>query len=176
MSCECAECSEHGGPNPVLMMLRFGVVTAQILVGLFGMLKERSFKALGVWLGAFALFWTVPRYFICARCSGYGNNCYSLHLGKITSLYMPKVEGYEHEQPPTFAILLEILALAAISNAPVVGLRGNRKLFAAYVALGGITFWTQFLHACRHCATYGQDWKRECPSAKTYRRFLGRGS
>jgi hypothetical protein len=173
MACECAECTEHGGPNPVVMTFRFVVIVAQMTVGLYGMLKERSFKALWAWLGGFALFWTLPRYLICARCAGYGNNCYSLHLGKITSMYLPKVDGHENEKPAAVAILLEVLALATISNAPALGLRRDRKLLGLYMLLSTITLWSQFLHACRHCATYSTDWKKECPSAQTYRRFFG---
>lgn len=173
VDCQCAECVEYEGPNPKLMMFRLFVITAQIIVGLYGMLKERSYKALWAWLGAFALFWTVPRYLICARCEGYGRDCYSLYLGRIVSKYLPKVEG--HERPSNLGIGLEILSLATISNAPMIGMRGNRKLLAVYMVLAGITFWSQFLHACRHCAEYGEGWKKNCPSAKTYRLFFGGG-
>ena len=173
MDCQCAECAEYEGPNPKIMLFRFSVIAAQMTLGLYGMLKERSFKALGAWLGAFALFWTVPRYLICARCAGYGKNCYSLYLGKAVSMYMPKVEG--KDGPATLGILLEILSLAVISNAPMVAMRRNRKMLALYVLLATITVWSQFLHACRHCAEYGEGWKKDCPSAKTYRLFFGGG-
>ncbi|MBU1672358.1 MAG: hypothetical protein KKF41_10290 [Actinobacteria bacterium] len=173
MNCQCAECKEYMGPNPRVMMFRFLVIFAQVIVGFVGLVKERSWKALVAWLGGFALFWTVPRYLICARCAGYGNKCYSLYLGEITSRYMPKVEG--HDRPSNLGIVLELLALSTISNAPAVGMRHNRRLLALYMLLAGLTFWGQFLHACRHCAEYGTDWKKECPSAKAYRLFFGGG-
>ncbi len=173
MACECAECTEHGGPNPIIMTFRVMVIVAQMVLGAYGMLKERSYKALWAWLGALALFWTIPRYLICARCPGYGQKCYSLYLGKITSMYMLKVEGHEQEHPSSLAIGLEVLSLATISNAPAIGLRGDKKLLRLYMLLSTITLWSQFLHACRHCATYGEGWKKDCPSAQTYRRLFG---
>lgn len=173
MACECAECVEHGGPNPKVMMFRIFVIVAQMTVGLIGMLRERSWKALTAWVGAFALFWTVPRYLICARCEGYGKDCYSLYLGKVVSMYLPKVEG--HDRPSNLGILLEVLSLATISNAPMLGMRKHKKMLALYILLASITFWSQFLHACRHCSEYGEGWKKECPSAKTYRMFFGGG-
>jgi hypothetical protein len=78
MACECSECAEYGGPDPKMMGLRFGVFGLQMLVGIVGMLKARSWKALGALAGGFALFATIPRYLICCRCAGYGNMCYSL--------------------------------------------------------------------------------------------------
>lgn len=173
MDCNCSECVEFEGPNPKLMTLRFIVIIAQMVVGLFGMVRERSWKALWAWLGGVALFWTVPRYLVCARCDGYGKNCYSMYLGRITSKYLPKVEG--RERPGIAGILLEILALSTISNAPAVGMRRNRKLLAFYILLASLTLMAHFLHACRHCAEHGTDWRKECPSAKTYRRFFGSG-
>lgn len=173
MSCECEECAEYGGPDPRIMAFRLSVFFAQAAVGLYGMLKERSFKALLAWLGGLALFFTVPRYMICARCGGYGQNCYSLYCGKITSMYMPKVEGHEHEAPSPLAMFLEVVSLATVSNAPAVGMRKNKKLLALYMLLATITLWGQFLHACRHCSRYGKEWKKECPSARTYRRMFG---
>ena len=173
MDCQCAECEEFGGPNPKVMMFRILVIAIQMTLGLYGMLKERSFKALGAWLAAFALFWTVPRYLICARCAGYGKDCYSLYLGKIVSMYMPRVEG--KDQPAQLGILLELISLATISNAPMIAMRKNKKLLVPYMLLANITIFSQFLHACRHCSEYGEGWKKDCPSAKTYRMLLGAG-
>ena len=167
-SCECPECKEFGGPNPKLMTLRLPVLAAQLLLGVFGLIKEKSFKALGALIGALAFFAFIPRRLICCRCEGYGKNCYSFYLGKITSLYLPKEEG---EITP-LAMGLEALALTVIANAPAVGLRKNRRLLAIYLVLSFITFTLQFRHACRHCALYATDWKKECPSAKLARRVF----
>ena len=167
MECECGECREHGGPNPTTMGIRFLVIGAQFLVALVGLVRERSWKALGVMLGAFMFFLTVPRYLICCRCEGYGQMCYSLYLGKITSLYLPKVEG----KSPLVSVnpvgaALELLTLGTLANVPAISLRKNRKLLALYLLLSNITVLMHFSHACRHCAENATDWKKDCPSAK----------
>jgi hypothetical protein len=72
---------------------------------------------LGVFLGALAFFATVPRLIICRRCQGHGKNCYSLHLGKLTSKYLPKIE--EKDVGP-FAVVLAATTLTLIANAPAV--------------------------------------------------------
>jgi len=172
MTCECPECTEYDGPNPVTMRVRLLVLSAQFLVALVGLWRERSFKALGVFLGAIAFFFTIPRYLICARCEGYGKDCYSLYMGKVTSMIWPKVEGKEVSP---LGALLEVLTLLTVTNAPVVGLRSNRKLLALYMLLANATFWMHFSHACRHCAQYATDWKKDCPAAKAARgMFSGR--
>jgi len=170
--CECAECAEHGGPSPTIMAVRLFFLAAQFLVAVMGLLKERSWKALGVFLGAIAFFFTLPRYLICARCDGYGKNCYSLYLGKITSLYLPRVEGKEVN--PSGAGL-EMLTLQTISLAPAIGLRKNRRLLSLYLLLSNITSGLHFLHACRHCAEYATDWRKDCPSARIARRIFAGG-
>lgn len=169
--CECPECSEYGGPNTRFMMVRFSIMGAQFMVALFGLLKERSWKALGAWFAGLALFASVPRMLICARCDGYGKNCYSLYLGKITSLYLPKMEG---EIGP-LGMGLEIVALSLIANAPAVGLWKNKRLLAVYQLLATATLVMHFSHACRHCAQNATDWRKDCPSAKTARLFFGGG-
>lgn len=163
MQCECAECTEHGGPNPGTMALRLFVIGAQLLVAVTGLVRERSWKALGVMLGAFAFFLTLPRYLICCRCEGYGKKCYSLYLGKITSLYLPRVEG---KSISPVGAALEFLTLSTLANAPAVGLRKSRKRLALYLLLSNLTVALHFSHACRHCAEHATDWKRDCPSAK----------
>lgn len=168
-TCECVECVEFDGPDPAKMKLRFTILGAQLLVALLGLIRERSWKALFTMFGAIVFFAFVPRRLICCRCEGYGKNCYSLYLGKITSMYLPKEEG---EVSPLGAAL-EVVALAIIANAPAVGLRKNKKLLALYMLLGNLTIWFQFSHACRHCATYATDWKKDCPSAMAARKFFG---
>ncbi len=162
-NCECAECAEHGGPSPAIMAVRFFFLAAQFLVAVLGLVRERRWKALGVLLGAITFFFTLPRYLICARCDGYGKNCYSLYLGKITSLYLPRVEG--REVNPAGAAL-ETLTLQTMALTPAIGLRRNRKLFALYLVLSNITFGLHFWHACRHCAENATDWRKDCPMAK----------
>ena len=170
--CECAECAEHGGPSPVIMTARFFFLAVQFLVAVLGLARERSWKPLGVLLGAIAFFFTLPRYLICARCDGYGTNCYALYLGKITSIYLPGVEGKEVN--PSGAGL-EMMTLQTISLAPAIGLRHNRKLFSLYMLLSTITSGLHFLHACRHCALNATDWRRDCPSARIARRIFSSG-
>lgn len=170
MECTCDECREHGGPNPAVMGLKFVVLFAQLSVALVGLLKERSFKALAVFLGAIGFFFTLPRYLICARCDGYGKNCYPYYLGKITSLYMPRVEG---KTVTPYAAALEGLTLGTIFNAPVFGLWRNRKALLTYLTLGEATFLLHFWHACRHCARYATDWRKDCVGAKAARRVFG---
>lgn len=123
MDCECAECTEYGGPDPATMRLRFFFIFTQLFVGLVGMIKARNWKALAAFLSGFTLFWTVPRYLICARCEGYGQNCRSLYLGKITSMYMPKQEG---EVGP-LGMALELVALSLVSEAPLIGMARTRS-------------------------------------------------
>lgn len=171
MSCECPECSEHAGPNPKVMMLRFLVLGLQFLVGLAGMVRSRSWKALAAFFAGQAAFWSVLRYMICARCEGYGRNCYSLYLGKATSSYMPKVEG---KKVRPAAMVGEVIALSLISQSPLVGIK-DRRTRLLYLLLVTATLVMHFTHACRHCATYATDWKKNCPSARTYRLFFGAG-
>ncbi len=173
MACECAECTEHGGPNPKYIMFRFLVIIVQITVGFVALVRARSWKVLAVWLGALGTFWTLPRYLICARCEGYGKDCHSLYIGKIVSKYMPRVEGYD--RPSNAGIVLEAILLATISNAPPLGMRRQKLALALYLVLASMTFWMHFTHACRHCAEYATDWKKDCPAAKTYRMFFGGG-
>jgi hypothetical protein len=173
MACECVECAEHGGPDPKVMGARLFIIGMQILIALYGLVKERSWKALGAFLGAFALFATVPRTMICCRCDGYGKKCYSLYMGKITSMYLPKIEDKEVDMK--LGVALELLALSTISNAPMIGLRKNKKLLSLYMLFATATFLLQFAHACRHCGQQATDWRKDCPSAKTARMFFGPG-
>ena len=166
MECQCAECLEHEGPNPAVMALRFSVFGAQVMVALTGMVKERSWRVLGAWFAAIAFFLTLPRYLICCRCEGYGKKCYPLYLGKLTSLYLPKVEG--KEVSPVGAGL-ELLTLNLMSNLPLMGLKNDKKLRNLYMLLANLTMGLQFYHACRHCARYATDWRKDCPSARMAR-------
>jgi hypothetical protein len=163
MRCECPECLEHEGPDPKIIGIRFIILAAQFLVAMVGLIHERSWKALLAELGALAFFLTLPRYLICCRCEGYGQRCYSLYLGKLTSLYLPKVEG--KEVSPAGAAL-ELLTLSVLGNSPAIGLRKNKKLLALYLLLANLTVGFQFWHSCRHCAKYATDWRKDCPSAK----------
>lgn len=173
MACGCAECVENEGPNPKIMQLRFFFIAMQALIAVVGLIRERSWKALSAFLGAFALFATVLRSLICARCDGYGKNCYSLYLGKITSMYLPKGEG-----PVSFSVgvPLEVACLATIANAPAIGLRRNKKLLAIYLLFSNLTAFSQFAHACKHCGRYATDWRKDCPSGKLARKVFGPGT
>jgi hypothetical protein len=171
MVCECAECAQYEGPNPRTIKLRFFVLAAQFLVGVVGLVKARSWKALGAFFGSLAFFATIPRMLICCRCENYGKMCYSLYIGKLTSMYLPQMEG---EITP-FAMALVAATLATIANAPAIGMRKNKKLLGLYMMLSSATMALQFLHSCRHCARYATDWRKDCPSAKTARLFFGAG-
>lgn len=163
MQCECPECSKYGGPNPRFMLFRVMVLLAQFFTAVVGLVRERSWKALAVTIGALAFFFTVPRYLICARCESYGENCYSLYLGKVTSMYLPKVDGKETSPVGAF---MEFMTLSTLANAPAVGLRHNRRLLALYLLLANMTLVMQFSHACRHCSEFATGWKKKCPAAK----------
>jgi hypothetical protein len=155
------------------MAVRFSVLGAQFIVALAGLTRERSWKALAVMFAALAFFFTVPRYLICCRCEGYGQMCYSLYMGKLTSLYLPKVEGKGPMESVTpVGAALEELASGGLVVAPAIGLRRNRKLLSLYLLLSNLTIALHFSHSCRHCAEYATDWRRECPSAKTAARVF----
>jgi len=169
MSCECAECVEYGGPNPTIMKIRVGAILGEIAVALYGLVKERSWKALGAFVGSGIFFWTLPRYLICARCENYGKDCYSLYMGKLTSKIWSKKEG----EVGKIGMTLEAVTLGTFAYAPALGLLKNRKLLALYSFFLNITLMTQFLHACRHCASYAEGWRADCPSARTHRMIFG---
>ncbi|MDD5747433.1 MAG: hypothetical protein PHP64_00015 [Actinomycetota bacterium] len=163
--CGCPECIEFGGPNPRIMFARLLIVAAQFMVATLGLVRQRSWKAL-LWLvEALAFFAFVPRKLICCRCEGYGKNCYSLCLGKITSLYLSKGSG---EVNPLGAGL-EVIALCIIGVTPAVGMRRNKKNLTLYLLLSITTLAFQFSHACRHCAMNATDWKKGCPAAMAAR-------
>lgn len=172
MACGCVECTEHGGPDPKIMYLRFFFIGMQVLIAVAGMIKERSWKSLLAFSGAFAVFATVPRRLICARCDNYGKMCYSLYLGKITSMYLPKGEG---DVDFRVGVPLEALCLATITNAPVIGLWRNKKLLLLYMLFANLTGAFQFSHACKHCGQYASDWRSDCPSAKLALKVFGPG-
>jgi hypothetical protein len=169
--CGCPECSEYGGPNPKFMMVKFAVFGAQTAVALYGLVKERSWKALGAYFGGFTLFWTAARALTCARCPNYGKNCYSLYLGKATSMLHKKGEG---EIGP-LGMALEVTALSLVGVSPAIGLMKNKRLFALYQLFSTATLVMHFSHACRHCGLYAEDWRKDCPAAKTARLFFGGG-
>lgn len=166
MRCECPECTQYGGPDPKIMGFRFLILALQALVAVVGLIEERSTRALAVLLGAIAFFFTLPRYLICARCEGYGEKCYPFYLGKVTSLYIPRVES---KGTSPVGAGLEGLTLSVLAFTPMVGLRGNRKLLLSYCALAILTLGLHAWHACRHCALYAEDWRKDCPGAKLAR-------
>ncbi len=168
MTCCDAQAGPH--PSPLLMALRFAAFVAGVLTALWGMVKERKFKHLAVWLGGWALFLTWPRYLICSRCEGYGNMCYSYYIGKYTSMLFPRVEGKE---PGNLGLVQEVVSLSTIFWTPALALRGNRKLLARYLATMNAVLLGQFLHACRYCAANStQEWKNVCPAHRTWKKIL----
>ena len=169
---ELAGCSQECGPDPTVMAIRFSVLGAQFLVAVLGLLRERSWKALGVFAGSIAFFLTVPRYLICCRCEGYGRMCYSMYMGKLTSLYLPRVEWEPLVLDNPIGAVLEELTLMTMMGAPAMGLRKSRGLLALYLVLSTVTLVVHFSHSCRHCAETANDWRRECPSAKAAARVF----
>jgi hypothetical protein len=175
MSCSCEGCETQDTacvprPNPFIMALRFAAFGLGGLVAMGGMIKEKKYKHLGVWLAAWGLFLTWPRYLICARCDGYGNMCYSYYPGKYTSLLFPKVEGKE-VGPLGFG--METFCLSSMFWTPALALRNNRELLTRYLALMQLVLLGQFFHACRYCAANStQEWKNVCPAHRTWKKIL----
>jgi hypothetical protein len=152
------------------MALRFAAFGLGVAMALGGMIKERKFKHLGAWLGAWSVFLTVARYIVCARCEGYGKMCYSYYIGKYTSLVFPKVEGKE-VGPLGFG--MEAAALGTIFWVPVLALRNNRQLLTRYFVIMQLVMAGQFFHACRWCAANStQGWKNTCPAHRTWKKIL----
>jgi len=173
---DCAvNCGEESGicklnPNPLIMAFRFAAFGLGGAIALGGMLRERKYKHLAAWLGAWGLFLSWPRYLICARCDGYGNNCYSHYLGKYTSLVFPKVEG---EEVGGLGFALEVLCLSGMLWTPVLALRGDRKTLFRYLAAMEVVLLGQFFHACRWCAANSdQEWKMACPNHRLWKRIV----
>ncbi|MBN1288085.1 MAG: hypothetical protein JXA49_00415 [Actinobacteria bacterium] len=164
INCECQECREYGGPDPTIMKFRLFVFLAQYVYAAVALLLARSWKSFAATFGALAFFFPL-RYLVCARCQGYGKNCYSLYLGRITAKLMPRVEGKEIG-PLSF--ILEVVTLYLIAMGPVFGLLRKFRLLVPYTGMLGITLGTQFMHACRHCGLYAKDgtWQCKCPSGK----------
>ncbi len=166
----CGEAPCGPRPNPLIMAARFTAFALGIATALVGMVKERKFKHLAAWLGAWSVFLTLARYVICARCEGYGRMCYSYYIGKYTSLVFPKVEG---EEPGTFGIGLEAACLGAITWIPALAMRADRRLLARYMAIMQLVMIGQFFHACRWCAANStQEWKNACPAHRTWKKIL----
>lgn len=155
-------------PNPLIMASRFAAFGLGGAIALGGMLKDRKYKHLAAWLGAWALFLSWPRYLICARCDGYGNNCYSYYLGKYTSLVFPKVEG---KDVGGLGFALEVLCLSGMFWTPVLALRGDHKTLLRYLATMEVVLLAQFFHACRWCAANSDMvWKKNCPNYRIWKK------
>lgn len=164
--CSCPECTEHGGrPNPSLMKVKIGLLLWMTVFGFYGMLKERSWKALAIYFSGFALFWTEARRQTCARCERYGEMCYSFYLGKASSMLVKQ----QDKEITLYGMFLEGLALLLFGLAPAYGLKNNKKLLAIYMFIAQLVGATHVFHACRHCAKYSTGWQRNCPSAILYR-------
>lgn len=166
MACECPECTKHKGPNPMIMMFKTAVFFIQYIYAVIAMIKKGKLKELGALAGAFIFFFTIPRRMICARCDQYGNNCYSLYLGKVTSWIHPRIENKEVNN---LGISLELLALGSMAMIPAWALKRNFKALVPYMLLLDITGLMQFVHACRHCGLYATNWRKNCPAAQVAR-------
>lgn len=173
MDCSCAACCEEAcGPRPnlLIMTLRFAAFGLGVVMALVGMVRERKFKHLGAWLGSWAVFLSIARYIICARCEGYGKMCYSYYIGKYTSLVLPQVEGKE---VGPVGIGLEAACLGSIFWIPAIAMRGDRRLLLRYLAIMQVVLIGQVFHACRWCAQNStQEWKNACPAHRTWKKVL----
>lgn len=164
IDCECKECREYGGPDPTIMRLRVVIFFLQYVYAAVALVIAKSWKSLATTFGSLALFFPL-RYMVCARCQNYGKNCYSLYLGRITSMMMPKVENKEMSN---ISVLLEVIAIYLITMGPVFGLLRKFKLLVPYMGLLSGTMGLQFMHACRHCGLYAKEgtWQSRCPAGK----------
>ncbi|MBN2167765.1 MAG: hypothetical protein JW738_00855 [Actinobacteria bacterium] len=160
MACECNECREFGGPDPTKMKMKFfaGLIP-MFTVAILGLIKEKRWKELRIMGATAAVFFTVPRYLICARCDGYGKNCYAYYLGKLTSMYLPKVEG---KKVGPLGLTIEAICLAILSMTPAWGLRKKWALLGLYGMFSQIMALLHLNHACRHCYLTATDWRKNC--------------
>ncbi len=171
---EAVECRRNGkeDPDPLVMAARFAAFAAADAEALRGMVGERKYRHLLVWLGGWALFLTWPRYLICSRCEGYGKMCRSYYLGRYTSSVFPRVEG---KRVGGAAVLLEVLCLSTIFWTPAIALRKNRVALSRYLALMQTVLLGQFFHACRWCGTHSHEgWKAVCPAHRYWKSRAGR--
>jgi hypothetical protein len=166
---DCDVCPENDvHPNPFIMAVRFLVFGAATIFGAMQMIKGGKKKELLAWLGGWGLFLTIPRYLICASCSGYGKMCYSYYIGKYTSMIFPKRE----KDVPMSGFALEVLSLSAITFAPALAMREDRKKLMTYLILMDLVMAGQFFHACRYCGTHAEDeFKMHCPNHRFWRSF-----
>ncbi len=168
--CDCAECiaAFEVKPNPAIMALRFLTFAATTAAGAAGLIRGGNKKLMAAWLAGWALFLTIPRYLICASCSGYGKMCYSFYLGKYTSMILPRRE----KEVPMIGLGLEVLSLSTISLMPVLAMRKDRKNLITYLILNDLLLAGQFFHACRYCGTHAEDdFKKFCPNYRFWSNF-----
>ena len=167
----CGACEGAGPrPHPLVMGLRFLAFGAGVAAGLAGLLRNRRWRELAAWTGGWALFLSIPRYLICAGCSGYGQMCYSYYLGKYTSFIFPRRE----KEVPAVGLVLEVISLSLIFWMPALGMRSDRKGLLRYLALMQLVLAGQFFHSCRYCAAHSQDsFKSVCPAYRFWSSFGG---
>jgi hypothetical protein len=168
--CDCAECTTafEVKPNPIIMALRFATFAVTNIFGAVGLVRSGNKKLMAAWLAGWGLFLTVPRYLICASCSGYGKMCYSFYLGKYTSKVFPKRE----KEVPHAGLVLEGLALSTMSMVPALAMRSDRKSLMTYLILQDLVLAQQFFHACRYCGTHSEDeFKKFCPNYRFWNNF-----
>lgn len=166
----CDACPEafDVNPNPFIMALRFLTFGAGLAVAGAGFIRNGKKKGLLAWLGGWGLFLTIPRYLICASCSGYGKMCYSFYLGKYTSMIFPKRE----KEVPMIGLGMEVVSLSTIFWAPALAMRKDRKNLMLYLILMDMVLAGQFFHACRYCGTHADDeFKKVCPGHRFWKNF-----
>ncbi len=155
-------------PDMLVMALRFLAFLAAGYLAVAGMVRERKYRHLLVWMAGWALFLTWPRYLICSRCEGYGKMCRSYYLGKYTSLLFPRAEGKGVEP---LGLSLEIMSLSVMFWVPALALRRNPKAFLRYLAAMQAVLLGQFFHACRWCGTRSREgWKTICPAHRFWKK------
>lgn len=173
VNCDCAGCAAAPeafdvSPNPAIMALRSVALAAATAAGALGLARSGNKKLIGWWLAAWGMFLTLPRYLICASCSGYGKMCYSYYLGRYTSMIFPK-----REKPvPMYSLFIEGACLSSIFLAPALAMKDDRKNLLTYLILSDLMLAGQFFHACRYCGTHADDdFKKHCPSFRFWNQF-----
>ncbi len=158
---EVKDCSLE--PDKRIMALRFALFAVQGILAVYGFLDAGYIALFVIWILIIILFLTVPRRLICARCDGYGRRCYSMYLG----LYTSKLFSFQEKDVPAVGLALEAFSLVFIPLLPLIPLYRSTGLFALYLLLSALSWYLQFVHACRYCAVCSKDdWKRLCPARK----------
>lgn len=119
------------------------------IIGLLVMLTWASRALLVSYLIAWLSIMTVGRYATCARCECYGRDCPSFSVGRITSLYMARVEG---KGLNLIGGVIDFLGLSFILIVPLFYIIGHHLiLFIIYLGLTLFLLFYWNKTGCRYC-------------------------